>query len=180
MNHDQFPQIKISNALHQRMADSFAIYDFTGNHMVETINIPIVLRFLGCSPTDQDTKDFIAQSELSYAKGFVHLSQFIAVLSNWLLVGRMKPATITDLINAFALLDPHRRCCIDAEEFLEMMRRYDAVTFSEDEEQQMIAAAICRPDNVCYYEQYIIKLLYEPSDCIYKMATEFEADLRAV
>lgn len=152
------------------MTDAFNMYDFVGNNTLSNEYVPNVLRFLGCAPCDNDIQEFIGLCEFEDVKGSIHLNRFIATLSNWLVLGRMKPASLKELLAAFNVLDPADKGYMTTEEFLITLRKYGD-RFTEVEENEMLAASADK-DKIIFYEPYLYKLLPKPKLCIYTQAVD--------
>lgn len=166
-----------TNALQLRIVEAFSIYDFTQCNVMDAQFVPIVLRFLGCCPTDTDIEEFIKYTELNYQPGTIQMAKFVYTLCDWLLSDRMKPAaTCEELLAAFHLLDKEnvKRGWMEATEFTELMHRYEEdVRLSEDEEREQMRMAISG-DQLCHYETYAYKLWYKETDTVYKMAKDLK------
>lgn len=163
--------IKIRHELDERIADAFKLYDFVGNSMVANTDLPHILRFLGCVPSDQDVAEIVRECEFTDIKGAVHLSRFLVVLVEMLEQNRMRPAGIEELQEAFKLLDPRGKMFLTEEELSEALMDSDEVeAFTEEEKLEMRRTTVERPSGVCWYEKYIYKLWTEPVDCIYEQA----------
>lgn len=163
--------IKIRHELDQRIADAFKMYDFVGNSMVANCDLPRILRFLGCVPSDQDVAEIVQECEFTDIKGAVHLSRFLVVLVDMLEQNRMRPADIEELQEAFKLLDPRGRMYLSEEELMEaLIESNDAELLTEDEKFEMRRTMVERPSDICWYEKYIYKLWSDPADSIYEQA----------
>lgn len=152
------------------MADAFNMYDFVGNSTILNEYVPNVLRFLGCAPCDNDIQEFLGLCEYEDVKGSIPLNRFITTLSNWLLLGRMKPASLNELIAAINVLDPADKGYMTTEELLITLRKYGD-RFTEVEENEMLTASADK-DKIIFYEPYLYKLLPKPKLCIYTQAAE--------
>lgn len=152
------------------MADAFNIYDFVANNTISNEYVPNVLRFLGCAPSDNDIHEFVGLCEFKDVKGSIHLKRFIKTLSKWLRLGRMKPASLDELLAAINVLDPANKGYVSTEEFLRTLRKYGD-KFTEDEENEMLTASADK-DKIIYFEPYLYKLLPKPKLCIYKQAAD--------
>lgn len=154
------------------MADAFSMYDFVGNNTISNEYVSNLLRFLGCAPCDSDVQEFVGLCEFNDVKGSIHLSRFITTLNNWLLLGRMKPATLNELLAAIHVLDPADKGYMTTDEFLMTLRKYGD-RFTEVEEKEMLAAS-ANKDKIIFYEPYLYKLLPKPKICIYTQAADFK------
>lgn len=166
--------IKIKNELEQRMADMFLMYDFIGNSMIENKFVPNVLRFLGCVPTEKDILEFIKACQVYDITDATHLMPFMSFLTSWLLEGRMKPATLDELIDAFTQIDIQRKGFISKAEFIEHLIKYGE-SIKDDELSTLLSISCDITNNVCHCDGYIYKLYLNAEHCIYKKAAELDA-----
>lgn len=163
--------ITITNDLEQRIADAFLLYDFDGSKMIQSTKVSTVLRFLGCVPSEEEIKEFIATSEFEDIPGYVHLTRFISSLNECLLSDKMRPATEEELAIAFKLLDPRSNGYIKSDEFIGKIIEHGE-PLSDKELASMKSVAV--GDSLCIYEPYMCKILFKPEDSIYELAKDIE------
>ncbi|XP_063128232.1 dynein regulatory complex protein 8 isoform X31 [Rattus norvegicus] len=78
--------------------------------------IGTIIRSLGCSPTEGELHDFIAEVEEEEPTGYIRFEKFIPVMTTVLLEKRYRPIAEDVLLRAFeASLFPKRKwkkCCL--------------------------------------------------------------------
>ncbi|XP_063128212.1 dynein regulatory complex protein 8 isoform X4 [Rattus norvegicus] len=83
--------------------------------------IGTIIRSLGCSPTEGELHDFIAEVEEEEPTGYIRFEKFIPVMTTVLLEKRYRPIAEDVLLRAFEVLDPTKRGFLTKDELVKYM-----------------------------------------------------------
>lgn len=161
--------VKIISLLDQRIADAFSVYDHRAVNMVDERDVGAIIRSLGCAPTEIEIQEIIKKTEFSTHPGDVHLLNFMPHVKVLLAAKKLKPSPPEEILKAFKILDPEDKGFIEKETFINMLVSFGE-PMTEKEMRDFIKSAVILNDDRIDYEQYIKKLIYEPEECIYKLA----------
>lgn len=164
--------VEIADPLEKRIADAFMIYDHNNVNMVDARDVPTIIRFLGCVPTEDEIKDIIKHTEFPTHPGDVHLSNFMPYIKRLLTLERMQPSSAEEILEAFKAFDTQKRGYISKENFIKIMTE-KGEEITENELKIMLTAAMDPVENKIFYEVYINQLFHDPQDSIYDLAKKF-------
>lgn len=164
--------VQIADPLEKRISDAFVIYDHNNVNMVDARDIPSILRFLGCVPTEEEIKDIVKNSEFPLHPGDVHLSNFMPYVKRLLTLEKMKPSSAEELLEAFRAFDTQKRGYISKEYFIKVMTE-EGEEITDEALKIMLKAAVDPIEDKVYYEVYINQLYHNPEDSVYDLAKKF-------
>lgn len=160
--------VDIRTDLDRNIADVFKLYDVYNNNMIEDINVGIILRTLGCVPSESEIQEIIDKTEFKELKGIIHLARFLKHLKVLLSQNKFHPLTHEELHDVFKILDPKNRGYIPQNEFLKCMQEIGE-SLSENELNDMLDTAVDPITKRVYYEKYLKQLTFEEDDdSVYK------------
>lgn len=169
--------VELKNDLDRKIASAFNVYDHGRNLMIDGLDVGQILRSLGCVPSELEIKQIVKATEFEGYEGRIHLSKFLPHVKELLYAKKMMPATSSELLEAFKVLDPKGRGFLYKNELLPYLSDYGEA-FSAKDLKKMTEAAIESDTNRMDYELYTLSLAYEPSDeeNIYKIAEKFQLE----
>lgn len=148
--------------LHKKIKDAFEVFDHEANDTVDVREIGTIIRSLGCSPTEGELHDFIAEVEEEEPTGYIRYERFLPVMTTALLERRYRPTTEDVLLRAFEVLDPAKRGFLTKEELVKYMTE-EGEPFSQEEMEEMVSAAIDPETNTINYRDYISMMVVDDS-----------------
>ncbi|XP_038946471.1 dynein regulatory complex protein 8 isoform X22 [Rattus norvegicus] len=107
--------------LHKKIKEAFEVFDHESNNTVDVREIGTIIRSLGCSPTEGELHDFIAEVEEEEPTGYIRFEKFIPVMTTVLLEKRYRPIAEDVLLRAFEVLDPTKRGFLTKDELVKYM-----------------------------------------------------------
>ncbi|XP_063128210.1 dynein regulatory complex protein 8 isoform X2 [Rattus norvegicus] len=137
--------------------------------------IGTIIRSLGCSPTEGELHDFIAEVEEEEPTGYIRFEKFIPVMTTVLLEKRYRPIAEDVLLRAFEVLDPTKRGFLTKDELVKYMTEEGVLfpwrlplelelhgePFSQEEMEEMLSAAIDPESNTINYRDYITMMVID-------------------
>ncbi|XP_055845202.1 dynein regulatory complex protein 8 isoform X2 [Episyrphus balteatus] len=148
----------ISNDLEKRIAEAFSMFDHIGNKTVDVREVGTILRFLGCTPTEQDINEIISATEFEDTRGTIHLSRFLPHVCHLLTERKMEPASPEKLLEAFKVLDPDGKGFL-TKEFMSKIMMEEGEPFTQEELDEMMAIAVDAQTGNISYEYYLNQLM---------------------
>ncbi|XP_063128225.1 dynein regulatory complex protein 8 isoform X19 [Rattus norvegicus] len=143
--------------LHKKIKEAFEVFDHESNN---TVDIGTIIRSLGCSPTEGELHDFIAEVEEEEPTGYIRFEKFIPVMTTVLLEKRYRPIAEDVLLRAFEVLDPTKRGFLTKDELVKYMTE-EGEPFSQEEMEEMLSAAIDPESNTINYRDYITMMVID-------------------
>uniref|UniRef100_A0ABK0LE34 EF-hand calcium binding domain 2 n=1 Tax=Rattus norvegicus TaxID=10116 RepID=A0ABK0LE34_RAT len=139
------------------------------------VQIGTIIRSLGCSPTEGELHDFIAEVEEEEPTGYIRFEKFIPVMTTVLLEKRYRPIAEDVLLRAFEVLDPTKRGFLTKDELVKYMTEEGVLfpwrlplelelhgePFSQEEMEEMLSAAIDPESNTINYRDYITMMVID-------------------
>nr|XP_038946464.1 dynein regulatory complex protein 8 isoform X3 [Rattus norvegicus] len=158
--------------LHKKIKEAFEVFDHESNN---TVDIGTIIRSLGCSPTEGELHDFIAEVEEEEPTGYIRFEKFIPVMTTVLLEKRYRPIAEDVLLRAFEVLDPTKRGFLTKDELVKYMTEEGVLfpwrlplelelhgePFSQEEMEEMLSAAIDPESNTINYRDYITMMVID-------------------
>ncbi|XP_060220752.1 dynein regulatory complex protein 8 isoform X2 [Meriones unguiculatus] len=80
-----------------------------------------IIRSLGCSPTEGELHDFIAEIEEEEPTGYIRFEKFLPVMTKTLLERKYRPISEDILLRAFEVLDTAKRGFLTKDELIKYM-----------------------------------------------------------
>ncbi|XP_032770729.1 dynein regulatory complex protein 8 isoform X1 [Rattus rattus] len=146
--------------LNKKIKEAFEVFDHESNNTVDVREIGTIIRSLGCSPTEGELHDFIAEVEEEEPTGYIRLEKFIPVMTRVLLEKRYRPIAEDVLLRAFEVLDPTKRGFLTKDELVKYMTE-EGEPFSQEEMEEMLSAAIDPESNTINYRDYITVMVID-------------------
>ncbi|XP_055315984.1 dynein regulatory complex protein 8-like [Sitodiplosis mosellana] len=146
--------------LEKRISDAFLIFDHQGNKTVDVREIGTILRYLGCVPSENEINEVISATELEDSNGTIHLSRFLPHVTQLLAEHKMEPASAEKLLKAFHILDPDGKGTL-SKEYISKLMSEEGEPFTQDEVEEMMAAAVDVQSGEIHYEYYINSLMVD-------------------
>ncbi|KAM4787483.1 dynein regulatory complex protein 8 isoform 3-T3 [Cyanocitta cristata] len=124
--------------------------------------IGCIVRSLGCFPNEAEVQELLAQIEVEEPGGFVHLEQFLPVMTKVLLERsfRFWPIPEDVILHAFEALDENKCGYITKEDLVKHLTE-EGEPFSQEEMEDMLAVALDPETNTLRYRDYLKKLVVD-------------------
>ncbi|XP_064014742.1 dynein regulatory complex protein 8 isoform X3 [Pogoniulus pusillus] len=101
--------------MEKKIIESFEVFDHEGNKTVHVREIGLIVRSLGCFPTEAELQELLAKVEEEPPTGYIHLEKFLPVMTEVLLNRSYQPIPEDVLLHAFEVSPLVRRkwrtCC---------------------------------------------------------------------
>ncbi|KAM9018043.1 dynein regulatory complex protein 8 isoform 2-T2 [Ara ararauna] len=124
-------------------------------------DIGVIVRTLGCFPTEAELNELLAKVEDEEEPGgYVHLEKFLPVMTKVLLDRRYRPIPEDVLLHAFEVLD-EKKCGYITKEDLVKYLTEEGEPFTEEEMENMLSVALDPETNTVRYRNYISKLVVD-------------------
>ncbi|XP_055464775.1 dynein regulatory complex protein 8 isoform X2 [Psammomys obesus] len=102
--------------LHKKIKEAFEVFDHDMNNTVDVREVGTIIRSLGCSPTEGELHDFIAEIEEEEPTGYIRFEKFLPVMTKTLLERKYRPISEDVLLQAFEvnlfLKRKWKKCCL--------------------------------------------------------------------
>uniref|UniRef100_A0A8C3V7X1 EF-hand domain-containing protein n=1 Tax=Catharus ustulatus TaxID=91951 RepID=A0A8C3V7X1_CATUS len=141
--------------IQRKITEAFEVFDRESNKTVDVREIGCIVRSLGCFPNEAEVQELLAQIEVEEPDGFVHLKNFLPVMTRVLLDKRFRPIPEDVILHAFESLKgylPRQSvilCCLSGE------------PFTQEEMEDMLAVALDPETNTLHYRDYRVKLVVD-------------------
>jgi len=146
----QNPEL-IDPVLKTKIADAFDIFDNEGNKTVDSRELGIIIRSLGCCPTDEEVKEVVTQLE---EEGVIHFEKFLPVMADILTERKFPPCTEDELIKAFEVLDSEQKSFLTQDEMRKFLMEQGEV-FTLEEFEEMLSAVMNLDDPTVPYKDFL-------------------------
>ncbi|XP_055919627.1 dynein regulatory complex protein 8-like isoform X2 [Eupeodes corollae] len=150
--------VVVTNDLEKRIAEAFSMFDHIGNKTIDVREVGTILRFLGCTPTEQEINEIISATEFEDTRGTIHLSRFLSHVCQLLTERKMEPVSPEKLLEAFQVLDPDGNGFL-TKEFMSKIMMEEGEPFTQEELDEMMAVAIDPQTGNISYEYYLNQLM---------------------
>ncbi|NWY38946.1 DRC8 protein, partial [Sylvia atricapilla] len=104
--------------IEKKITEAFEVFDRESNKTVDVREIGCIVRSLGCFPNEAEVQELIEKMEVEEPGGFVHLENFLPVVTKVLLDRRFRPIPEDVILHAFEALDENKRGYITKEELV--------------------------------------------------------------
>ncbi|NWV19483.1 DRC8 protein, partial [Origma solitaria] len=94
--------------IEKKITEAFEVFDRESNKTVDVRFIGSIIRSLGCFPNEAEVQELLEQIEVEEPGGFIHLDQFLPVMTKVLLERRFWPIPEDVLLHAFEALDENK------------------------------------------------------------------------
>ncbi|KAI1240684.1 hypothetical protein IHE44_0009120 [Lamprotornis superbus] len=94
--------------IEKKITEAFEVFDRESNKTVDVREIGCIVRSLGCFPNEAEVQELLAQIEVEEPSGFVHLENFLPVMTKVLLDRRFRPIPEDVILHAFEALDENK------------------------------------------------------------------------
>ncbi|NXX47555.1 DRC8 protein, partial [Tricholaema leucomelas] len=94
---------------------------FTDKDVLSFREIGLIVRSLGCFPTEAELQELLAKVEEEPPTGYIHLEKFLLVMTEVLLNRSYQPVPEDVLLHAFETLDENKRGYITKEELVKYL-----------------------------------------------------------
>lgn len=146
--------------LHKRIKEAFEVFDHDVNNTVDVREVGTIIRSLGCSPTEGELHDFIAEIEEEEPTGYIRFEKFLPVMTKTLLERKYRPISEDTLLRAFEVLDTAKRGFLTKDELIKYMTE-EGEPFSQEEMEEMLSAAIDPESNSLNYREYVAMMVID-------------------
>ncbi|XP_072783333.1 dynein regulatory complex protein 8 isoform X3 [Taeniopygia guttata] len=92
--------------IEKKITEAFEVFDRESNKTVDGREIGCIIRSLGCFPNEAEVQELLAKIE--EPDGFVHLENFLRVMTEVLLDRRFQPIPEDVILHAFEALDENK------------------------------------------------------------------------
>eukprot|EP00053_Salpingoeca_punica_P000609 m.2260 g.2260 ORF g.2260 m.2260 type:complete len:188 (-) comp1043_c0_seq1:214-777(-) len=155
-------------AIHMRIANAFRIFDHNNNDQVDAREVGTIVRALGCCPSESDLREILRQCEETEGTGAIKYSRFESVMLPILLDRRFPSVSEDVILHAFRVLDEEGKGCFEPDKLKQILMT-EGEPFTEEEAEEMMAAALDGEKKVVYYEDHAGAMCLE--DALYKLAS---------
>ncbi|KAM9018042.1 dynein regulatory complex protein 8 isoform 1-T1 [Ara ararauna] len=147
--------------IEKKIIEVFEAFDNEGSNSVDARDIGVIVRTLGCFPTEAELNELLAKVEDEEEPGgYVHLEKFLPVMTKVLLDRRYRPIPEDVLLHAFEVLD-EKKCGYITKEDLVKYLTEEGEPFTEEEMENMLSVALDPETNTVRYRNYISKLVVD-------------------
>ncbi|XP_055464766.1 dynein regulatory complex protein 8 isoform X1 [Psammomys obesus] len=146
--------------LHKKIKEAFEVFDHDMNNTVDVREVGTIIRSLGCSPTEGELHDFIAEIEEEEPTGYIRFEKFLPVMTKTLLERKYRPISEDVLLQAFEVLDTAKRGFLTKDELIKYMTE-EGEPFSQEEMEEMLSAAIDPESNSLNYREYVAMMVID-------------------
>ncbi|XP_008933466.1 PREDICTED: EF-hand calcium-binding domain-containing protein 2, partial [Merops nubicus] len=146
--------------IEKKIIEAFEVFDRECNKTVDVRDIGPIVRSLGCFPTEADLQELLAKVEEEDPAGYIHLEKFLPVMTKVLLNRSYRPIPEDVLLHAFEALDKNKCGYITKEELVKYMTE-EGEPFTQEEMDNMLAAALDPETNTVRYRDYLSKLVID-------------------
>ncbi|NXH92352.1 DRC8 protein, partial [Edolisoma coerulescens] len=96
--------------IEKKIIEAFEVFDRESNKTVDVREIGCIIRSLGCFPNETEVQELLEQvnMEVEELGGFIHLEQFLPVMTKVLLERRFWPIPEDVILHAFEALDENK------------------------------------------------------------------------
>ncbi|XP_005043338.1 PREDICTED: EF-hand calcium-binding domain-containing protein 2 [Ficedula albicollis] len=148
--------------IEKKITEAFEVFDRESNKTVDVREIGCIIRSLGCFPNEAEVQELLGQIEVDELEGFVHLKNFLPVMTKVLLDKRFWPIPEDVILHAFEALDENKCGYITKEDLVKHLTE-NGEPFTEEEMEDMLAVALDPETNTLNYRDYRIKLVVDES-----------------
>ncbi|KAF4798775.1 EF-hand calcium-binding domain-containing protein 2 [Turdus rufiventris] len=146
--------------IQKKIIEAFEVFDRESNKTVDVREIGCIVRSLGCFPNEAEVQELLAQIEVEEPDGFVHLKNFLPVMTKVLLDKRFRPIPEDVILHAFEALDENKCGYITKEDLVKHLTE-KGEPFTQEEMEDMLAVALDPETNILHYRDYRIKLVVD-------------------
>ncbi|XP_056343533.1 dynein regulatory complex protein 8 [Oenanthe melanoleuca] len=146
--------------IEKKITEAFEVFDRESNKTVDVREIGCIIRSLGCFPNEAEVQELLAQIEVEEQEGFVHLKNFLPVMTKVLLDKRFRPIPEDVILHAFEALDENKCGYITKEDLVKHLTE-KGEPFSQEEMEDMLAIALDPEKDILNYRDYRIKLVVD-------------------
>ncbi|XP_026855658.2 dynein regulatory complex protein 8 isoform X3 [Electrophorus electricus] len=140
--------------VHKRISNAFDVFDHEFNHTVDVREIGTIIRSLGCFPTEAELHDIIAEVEEEEPTGYIRFEKFLPTMTKVLMEHKFRPIPDDLLLQAFEVLDQQKRGYLEPEELSKYLMQ-EGETFTQEEMEEMLSAALDPDKNVIFYKDFV-------------------------
>ncbi|XP_059483753.1 dynein regulatory complex protein 8-like [Neocloeon triangulifer] len=144
--------------LEKKINDAFKLFDHTGSDAVDVREIGTIIRSLGCCPSESELQEILVQVEDQEMTGSVKLNRFLPVMAEILQENRLQGAEPELLLAALKTFDFEGKGTVDPERLRELLTT-EGEAFSQEEMDDMLAAAVDPNTSLIPYEDFVPKLM---------------------
>ncbi|XP_068003780.1 dynein regulatory complex protein 8 isoform X2 [Melanerpes formicivorus] len=146
--------------MEKKIIEAFEVFDHEGNKTVHVREIGLIVRSLGCFPSEAELHELLAKVEEEPPTGYIHLGKFLPVMTKVLLNRSYRPIPEDVLLHAFEALDENKRGYITKEELVKYLTQ-EGEPFSQEEMEDMLSTALDPETNTIRYRDYISMLIVD-------------------
>nr|XP_031360168.1 dynein regulatory complex protein 8 isoform X1 [Lonchura striata domestica] len=144
--------------IEKKITEAFEVFDRESNKTVDGREIGCIIRSLGCFPNEAEVQELLAKIE--EPDGFVHLENFLRVMTEVLLDRRFQPIPEDVILHAFEALDENKCEYITKEDLVKHLTE-EGEPFTQEEMEDMLAVALDPETNTLHYREYRTKLVVD-------------------
>lgn len=167
-------RIEATNDLEKSLMDRFELFDHSGKQAVEAKDVGIIIRSLGCCPTEAEIQEVTLLLESKEVPGIVPLANFLPYMVKAMCEHKFYPASAENLLVAFKYFDKDGHGYLTTERFRELMME-EGEPFTKEEFDELLLTALDPVTGTITYEYYINQLVIVPKD-VYDIADVMEAE----
>ncbi|KAM9382899.1 LOW QUALITY PROTEIN: dynein regulatory complex protein 8 [Phaethornis superciliosus] len=151
--------------IEKKIIEAFDVFDHECNKSVDVGEIGSIVRSLCCFPTEAELH-LLAKVEDDPSSGYIHLENFLPVMTKVLLNRSYQPIPEDVLLHAFEALDENKSGYITKEDLVKYLTEEGNMTcepFTQKEMEDMLSTALDPETNTAHYRHYISKMIIDES-----------------
>ncbi|NXI02369.1 DRC8 protein, partial [Pachycephala philippinensis] len=94
--------------IEKKIIEAFEVFDRESNKTVDVREVGCIIRSLGCFPNEAEVQELLSEIEVEESGGFIHLEQFLPLMTKVLLERRFWPIPEDVILHAFEALDENK------------------------------------------------------------------------
>ncbi|XP_026470673.1 dynein regulatory complex protein 8-like [Ctenocephalides felis] len=157
---EEIPVI-LANEFDQRVASIFLPFDNYGNKTVSITDLPLIVRGLGCVPTEEELQFIATKCTEREFPNIVHLAHFLPFMFEMILLGRFKPAAPELLLRGFQAIDVENKGYLTPD-YLKNLLTTQGEVLSEEEVSEFMRIAVDPSTGNIPFEFCVSKLKFIP------------------
>ncbi|CAH1792161.1 unnamed protein product [Owenia fusiformis] len=146
--------------IQKKVTDAFDIFDHESNKTVDVREVGTIIRSLGCCPSEAELHDMLSEIEEEEPTGYIRFEKFLPMMTHVLMERRYKPCPEDHLLRAFQVLDQGAKGFLTQEELVKYMTE-EGESFTQEEMEEMLSAAVDPEKNQVLYKEYCSLMLPE-------------------
>ncbi|CAG0879210.1 unnamed protein product, partial [Darwinula stevensoni] len=150
----------------QRITAAFLVFDEENIKAVDSREVAVIVRSLGCCPSESEMTSILLELEDQETPGSVHLERFLPIMTRIIAENRFLPVEPGKMLQAFKTLDAEGKGYLRKEEISGIMAS-QGEAFSSQEMEEMLSAALSHDDETIDYEHYVKILAVDRDDILY-------------